>query len=165
MNLDVKRTGLIAVGGIAGGSVFVFNNTIACSTTDLSGLVGTIFSVLAGLLAVALNLIVMSKAPNFKSAISNRKYTKLLNRRLRRQNWLFYSYLTILVLVFFSEMTGIKHPEISKTLRSIYLGLATASLIWSFGIPAMIVNIHNENLRLVEIMEKKDKKTSTGNNS
>lgn len=151
MQIDLQKSAVMAAGLIAGASVFIFKTNILAPDANLSNLVATIFSVLAGFLAVALNLVVLSAPPAFKSRVSQRRYFSVLGRRLRRHNWLFYSYLVVLISVFLSQLFLSTWNDVSKFFESIYLSVAAASLIWSFSIPSSIANIQSENARLARL--------------
>ena len=156
MRLDWQKIGLLVAGAFAGVVVFAFKTKILAPDANLANLVGTIFSILAGLLAVALNLVVVSKPTAFKSKLSQRRYLEVMGRRLRRHNWLFYCYFLVLIFVFYSELFQKTWPLGSKFFESLYLSLAAASLIWSFSIPTTITQIQNENARLADkVSEKK----------
>ena len=136
---------MLSAGLFVGCVVFLLKTTLLSPESNLSGLVATIFSVLAGFLAVALNLIVVSQPTAFKSVLSRRRYLRLVGRRMRIHNWLFYCYVSILIFVFYSEMLLLKWPYAAHLLESLYLSLASASLIWSLGIPATIARLQVEH--------------------
>lgn len=155
--IDLVRTGLIISGGLCGAVVGYLHYSGALVDQsgnlidlELSSLVATIFSVLAGFLSVALNLVVIARPVSFKSKKSQRDYTKLIARRLRRHNWLFFSYITILCCVFFAEVSKRTYPMTGNWFETLYLGLSASALIWSFMVPSTIAQIHDEASRFAD---------------
>ena len=157
MSISPGKAAVFGGGLIAGVMVLIFRSTLVSPDVDLSALVATIFSVLAGFLTVALNMIAITRPEAFKSRASQSRYSTEMTRRVRRHNWLFYAYIIILVLVFYAELLMKTLPNIAGIFEALYLGLSAASLIWSLSIPGTIMQLHNESeLLRVRIAENEE---------
>lgn len=149
MKISPRKALLFGTGLLTGLALIFFHGRMVHPDTNLSSLVATIFSVLAGFLTVALNMVTVTRPEAFKSKASRRQYTTEMTRKIRFQNWLLYSYLFVLIFVFYAELLTKTFPTISGIFEVLYLGLSAASLIWSLSLPGTLMQLQNDSALLL----------------
>ena len=143
---DWPRLILVGGGVLIGLLVFIFKPQLLASNADLSELIVTIFSVLAGFLMLTISMISASQHLKLKSILSQRQYKDVFSSRLLRYKLLFYAYLLIIFFVFYSRLVVHLWPTVGDIFSRLYLGLSAAALIWSLGLPSIVETIKLEEL-------------------
>ena len=136
---------LSVVAGIAAG---MFGHSLIDDNSDATGVIVTVFSILAGFLIAIMTLLGdQSVLPGtWRIAESQRKSLKA---KLIRQKWLFYVYLLTLVLIFISTLIRPRWPFVTDWLERIYFGLATTAFLLSFRLPATLMEVQMDRVDAV----------------
>jgi hypothetical protein len=148
MNMDWKRVSVFTIGAGVGLITFVMKCTLLSDVSKIADLMVPIFAVLAGFLIASMTFILSSNNIRFRSKTSSDKYKNLIMRRMRRQMWTFFCYITVLLCIIFSALLRTKFPETSSILERVYLGLGVASIIWSYTLPMTLIGLQREKAYL-----------------
>lgn len=151
--LDTRRLTLLVMGAVIALAAGWLRTLVPAHAGYLSILIVTIFSIMAGFLSVALNMILVSSPVRFRSPKSRKLYQQHVRGRVMRHSLLFYCYLVILFTVFVSELVAPVYPGLGHGLEIMYVGFSAAALFWSFSIPRTIAKLHEEQSQLAAIAE------------
>ena len=134
----------ICVGIIAG----VFGHLLIDNNKDATGVIVTVFSILAGFLIAIITLLGDQSVLPGSWRISEVKREAIKNK-LVRQKWLFYLYLLTLLVIFISSLIDPHWPEFTDLLERIYFGLAATAFILSFQLPSTLMEVQMDRIDAV----------------
>lgn len=115
---------------------------------NAANVIVTVFSILAGFLIAIMSLLGdQSVLPgSWKMASVQRQ---VIRNKLIRQKWLFYVYLTTLLLIFTASLICTEYPVTTIWLEHIYLGLAVFAFLLSFRLPATLMEVQTDRVDAV----------------
>ncbi|MCV0371688.1 hypothetical protein [Filomicrobium sp.] len=133
---------------LAGVAVFLWGGELIRGNERATGVIVTVFSILAGFLIAVMTLLgdqsMLPGSWRFASVYKTR-----IRAKLTRQKWLFCLYLVTLAIIFVSSLLGEKHQEVLVWLERVYFGLATTAFTLSFRLPWTLMAIQMDRLDAV----------------
>lgn len=154
MKIDKIRTIFFFVGLLSGAMASYFKAALSLDTSQLTSVLVTLFSVMAGFLIATITFIIDEGHPEFHSRMSYKKYQKLFDRRLRRNTWMFYCYLCVLLAILLASLLRNVFPVITDGLERLYVGLGLAAMIWSFTLPSVLAQLQKDKARIWKTLKK-----------
>jgi len=139
---------------LAGAAAFVWGGELIRGNERATGVIVTVFSILAGFLVAVMTLLGdQSTLPGgWRMAAI---YQTRITARLTRQKWLFCLYLITLTVIFASSLLSeTKHLDQITLLERVYFGLATTAFMLSFRLPWTLMEIQVERLNSVIAQRK-----------
>ncbi len=142
--------------GLAGGAVtFYFSDPAVVGNTEALRILVTIFSILAGMLIAIVTLL---GDPSALYAGSWRVASAHRRERLRvlaRCEWLFYIYLCVITMAVIAALVVKFTPDnaLAHWFERGALSLGVAALLWSFGLPRLIIKAQRD--RLIEEVDRR----------
>ena len=156
MRIDKFRIGIFLAGIIAGGLAAYFKDQLITDSEKFVSVLVTLFSVMAGFLVATITFLINDSPVELRSRISYRRYEKLFERRVRRNTWMFYCYLSVLLANLLAMLLENLLPSVSSFLERVYIGLGLAAMIWSFLLPSILAKIQREKSRIWTIVKHKN---------
>lgn len=136
-----RRVALLGGAAIAGALGGVYGQPWIHDNPRAVEVIVTAFSILAGFLIAIMTIIGDPSGFGRRSWRGHELSRGIVYRRLRRQEWLFYLYLSTLGLIFIESLISRKFPSATPWLEGTYLGLAIAAFVLSFRLPAVLMRI------------------------
>ncbi len=139
--MDWKRIILLCIATICGIFAAIYGQSFIHANERAINVIVTAFSILAGFLVAIMTIIGEPGLFSIRSWRYAEAARKNLRNRLTRQKWMFILYLITLSLIFISSLVEKTYPFATVWLERIYLGMAVAAFILSFGLPSALMNI------------------------
>lgn len=133
---------------ICGVSAFIWGGELINGNERATGVIVTVFSILAGFLIAVMTLLGdQSMLPGgWKLGIV---YRDRMRAKLTRQKWLFCLYLVTLAVIFASALMKDLYPDRVLILERVYFGLATTAFVLSIRLPWTLMSIQVDRLDAV----------------
>ncbi|MEC5291993.1 hypothetical protein VSX64_14635 [Aurantimonas sp. C2-6-R+9] len=133
---------------VCGVGASVFFQPLIHANENAANVIVTVFSILAGFLIAIMSLLGdQSVLPgSWKMAATQRQ---VIRNKLIRQKWLFYVYLTTLLLIFAASLLSDEYPCATIWLEHIYLGLAVFAFLLSFRLPSTLMEVQPDRVDAV----------------
>lgn len=124
----------------------IWGRSLIHNNENAINVITTVFSILAGFLVAIFAILgdpAMLMAGSWRITALQKD---LLQKKMRRYQYLFYVYLATLGLILLSTMISEKYEDLNLVVEHIYLGLAIAGFLLSMGLPSAIMSLHKERL-------------------
>lgn len=144
-------------------SILISCYGVAFFDGDIISIFVSILSIFSGLLIALIALINKELIPRDSSENVAHIYAKYLKDDLFKLKILFYAFLTSIFLLLVSEIFSSTLPTLSTIFKYIYIFIGIASLLFSFSLPKMILNLQENSIDSAveeskEIQKKKNNK-------
>jgi hypothetical protein len=149
MKVHWRHLIFVALSFLAGIGVSTYGYSFLLEKKDATGIIVTVFSILAGFLIAIMTLLGdQSVLPGSWRIAENKQ--KSIRAKLIQQKWLFYLYLVTLSIIFVATIIGkTEWPRLVEWLERTYFGLATAAFLVSFRLPAILMDVQLERVEAV----------------
>ncbi len=141
---DWSRLSKVAAAVCVSGAVGYFFQPMVAHNTDAVNTVVTIFSILAGFLIAVITLIAEPTLRQAKTWQELQLMKTTVQRKLRRQQLLFFLYLVTLGVALGTFLVPDTQAELRRWLETFFLGFATFVFIASFDLPGSLMKIQME---------------------
>lgn len=124
----------------------IFIKPFIAGNSNAVNVIVTVFSIFAAFLIAFITLAGdPSYTPKGSWRIAFFHQEKILNI-MTRYKWLFYLYLTILLLVFLSFLFGPDYPMVVNIIEYCYVFFSVLAFILSLNIPSSVIRMHQERI-------------------
>lgn len=129
---------------------------------DIISIFVSILSIFSGLLIALIAIINKELIPSDSSENVAHIYAKNLKNDLFKLKILFYAFLASIFMLLVSEIFNTPFPTLSMIFKYAYIFIGIASLLFSFSLPKMILNLQEESIdsavdESIEIQKKKNR--------